>query len=189
MNIFEKYNGSLFGTKYPDSKFYGSNRKYATWFLGNNYQNATTYYGAYPPMYWKRIQTFINENDKVLHLFSGSLEKGNYIRIDMNPNMNPDIVCKSEDLHNHIEANSIDIIFADPPYTKADSNIGYKGNFPNKKQTLHSCYKILKPGGLVVWLDTCLPMFKKTEFEIAGTITIIISTNHRIRLTTIFRKI
>lgn len=189
MNIFERYNQSIFGKKYQESQFYGKERNYATWFLGNNYQNNTSYYGAYPPMYWKRIQTFLTETDKVVHLFSGSLEKGNYIRVDMNPDMNPDIVCKSEDLHNHIEANSIDVIFADPPYTKADSNIGYKGNFPNKKQTLHSCHKVLKPNGIVVWLDTCLPMFKKTEYKLIGVITIIISTNHRVRLVSIFQKV
>lgn len=189
MNIFERYNNSVFGKKYVESQFYGKERKYATWFLGNNYQNNTSYYGAYPPMYWKRIQTFLTETDKVVHLFSGSLEKGNYIRIDMNTDMNPDIVCKSEDLHNHIEANSIDVIFADPPYTKADSCIGYKGNFPNKKQTLHSCHKVLKPNGIVVWLDTCLPMFKKTEYKLIGVITIIISTNHRVRLVSIFQKV
>lgn len=189
MNIFQQYNDSIYGKKYPDSQFYGTDRKYATWFLGNNYQNNTSYYGAYPPMYWKRIQSFINPNDKILHLFSGSLEAGNHIRVDMNPDMKPDIVCKSEELHNHIQENSIDIIFADPPYTKADSDIGYKGNYPNKKQTLHSCYKVLKSGGLVIWLDTALPMFRKTEFKIIGTITIIISTNHRVRLTSIFQKI
>lgn len=183
------YNNSVYGKKYPDSQFYGSTRKYATWFLGNNYQNNTSYYGAYPPMYWKRIQEFITPTDKILHLFSGSLEAGNYVRIDMNPDMNPDIVCKSEEIHKHIEPNSIDIIFADPPYSKTDSDIGYNGYYPNKKQTLHSCYNVLKPNGIIVWLDTMLPMFKKTEFEIIGTITIIISTNHRVRLVTIFKKV
>ena len=183
------YNESIYAKKYPDSKFYGSGRLYATWFLGNNYQNASSYYGAYPPMYWKRIQTFIRPNDKVMHLFSGSLPKGDYVRVDMDATLEPDIVCKSEEVDSYIEHNSIDIVFADPPYSKADSQIGYKGNYPNKKKTLSAVSKILKPNGLLVWLDTCLPMFRKTELELVGVITIIISTNHRVRLVSIFKKV
>ena len=184
----ELYNESIYAKKYPDSKFYGK-RLQATWFLGNNYQNASSYYGAYPPMYWKRIQTFIRPNDKVLHLFSGSLPKGDYLRVDMDSTLEPDIVCKSEEVDTHIDHNSIDIVFADPPYSKADSDIGYKGNYPNKKKTLTAVSKILKPNGLLVWLDTCLPMFRKIELELIGVITIIISTNHRVRLVSIFRKV
>lgn len=188
MEFFELYNNSEYGKKYPDSKFYNK-RATATWFLGQNYQNATTYYGAYPPMYWKRIQTFIKPDDKVVHIFSGSLQQGNYVRVDMDKEQNPDICCKAEEIHNHIEHNSIDVVFADPPYSKADSDIGYKGNYPNKKQTLHSLHKILKPNGLIFWLDTALPIFRKTEYKLVGTIAIIISTNHRIRLTSIFQKV
>jgi hypothetical protein len=184
------YNESEYGKKYVMSKFYGDSvRQYATWFLGNNYQNTSTYYGAYPPMYWKRIQAFVKPNDKIVHLFSGSLEKGDYIRVDMNPDMNPDVICKSEDVDKHIQHDSIDVVFADPPYTQADSNIGYKGNFPNKKKTLHSIHKILKKDGIVIWLDTCLPMFRKTEYKLIAVITIIISTNHRVRLVSVFQKV
>ena len=183
------YNSSIYGTKYPESRFIGTTRKYATWFLGQNYQNSTSYYGAYPPMYWKRIQTFIQPDEKVLHLFSGSLPVGNYTRVDMDPSLSPDVVCKSEELHTHLPLNSFDIVFADPPYSKADSEIGYKSNYPNKKQTLHSVHKILKPNGLLFWLDTALPMYRKTEYNLVGVITIIISTNHRVRLVSVFQKI
>jgi hypothetical protein len=188
MNFSVTYDESEYGKKYPESKFNGTTRKYATWFLGQNYRNATSYYGAYPPMYWKRIQAFIRPTDNVVHLFSGSLAPGNYRRVDMDSAMNPDICCKSEEVDQHIPHNSVDIVFADPPYSKADSDIGYKGNYPNKKKTIESVHKILKPGGLLVWLDTALPMFRKTEYDLAGVITILISTNHRVRLVSIFRK-
>ena len=189
MDWSQRYDESQYGQKYPDSKFNGLARRQATWFLGQNYQNATTYYGAYPPMYWKRIQTFIRPNDAVVHLFSGSLTAGDYVRVDMDEMMNPDVCCRTEDVHNHIAHNSIDIVFADPPYSKADSDIGYKSNYPNKKKTISSVYHILKPNGLLFWLDTALPMFRKTEFELVGVISIIISTNHRIRLVSVFRKV
>lgn len=189
MEFADSYNASEYGIKYPESKFYGTTRRYATWFLGQNYKNATNYYGAYPPMYWKRIQAFVKPDDKVVHLFSGSLAKGNYIRVDVDEAMTPDVVCRTEDVDRHIDPNSIDIVFADPPYTVADSKIGYKGNYPNKKKTISAVHSILKPGGLLFWLDTALPMFRKTEFELVGVITILISTNHRVRLVSVFRKI
>jgi len=188
MDFSQAYDSSDYGRKYPDSKFYGI-RPQATWFLGQNYRNATSYYGAYPPMYWKRIQTFVRPTDSVVHLFSGSLAPGKYCRVDMDPDMKPDICCRSEEVDKHIAPNSVDIVFADPPYSKADSDIGYKGNYPNKKKTIESVHKILKPGGLLVWLDTALPMFRKAEYELAGVITILISTNHRVRLVSIFRKV
>ena len=188
MEFADLYNASLYGTRYPESKFYGTTRRYATWFLGQNYRNATDYYGAYPPMYWKRIQTFVKPGDKVVHLFSGSLAKGDYLRVDVDPETNPDVCCKSEEVDKSIPHNSIDVVFADPPYSTADSKIGYKGNYPNKKKTLSAVHSILKPGGLLFWLDTALPMFRKTEFELVGVITILISTNHRVRLVSIFRK-
>lgn len=50
MDFADRYNASEYGIKYPESKFYGTTRRYATWFLGQNYRNATDYYGAYPPM-------------------------------------------------------------------------------------------------------------------------------------------
>jgi hypothetical protein len=189
MSWSDLYDNSEYGVKYPESKFNGTTRKYATWFLGQNYKNATSYYGAYPPMYWKRIQTFLKPNDKVVHLFSGSLTAGNYTRVDMDSTMNPDVCCKTEEVDKNIENNTIDVVFADPPYSSADSQIGYKGNYPNKKKTIHSVHKILKTGGLLFWLDTCLPMFSKKEFKLVGVITILISTNHRVRLVSVFEKV
>ena len=186
MNFIERYNTSEYGRRFFDSQFQTGARGQATWFLGNYYRNATNYYGAYPPMYWKRIQTFIRANEKIVHLFSGSLCAGDYVRVDMDSTMNPDVCCKTEEVENHIEHNSVDIVFADPPYTTADSKIGYKGNFPNKKKTISSVHKILKPAGLLFWLDTCLPMFRKTEYDLVGVITVIVSTNHRVRLVSIF---
>jgi hypothetical protein len=32
-------------------------------------------------------------------------------------------------------------------------------------------------------------MFRKTELELVGVITILISTNHRVRLASVFRKV
>ena len=47
----------------------------------------------------------------------------------------------------------------------------------------------LNTGTNVVWLDQCLPMYKKTQFKIVAVIGIVKSTNHRFRVVTIFEKL
>ena len=51
------------------------------------------------------------------------------------------------------------------------------------------CYKILKPGGYLCWLDQILPMYKRELFKFVGTIGMVRSVNHRIRLVAIFQKV
>ena len=47
---------------------------------------------------------------------------------------------------------------------------------------------VTKPGGHLVWLDTCWPQHRKTEWLTVGRITIVRSTNHGLREATIFER-
>jgi len=51
------------------------------------------------------------------------------------------------------------------------------------------CFKVLKEGGILIWLDQVLPNYKKIEFKIIGRIGMVKSTNHRFRVITIFQKV
>lgn len=158
------------------------------WILGNDYRNTTRYYGAYPPSFLKRINAIFPDKQKVLHLFSGSLPKSkDYIRFDSNKRLRPDLVGDAQKLSWYFPANGFDLIYADPPYSKEDA-VKYGTKLPNRKQVLHECYKVLRPGGHLVWLDTVLPMFTKREFHWCGAISVIRSTNHRVRGCFIFQK-
>ena len=58
----------------------------------------------------------------------------------------------------------------------------------NRNKVIKECYKILRPGGFLIWLDQVLPMYRKDEFSIIGVIGMVKSTNHRFRVIVIFQK-
>src|ERR1043165_9417168 len=76
---------------------------YGIWVLGNDYRNKTRYYGAYPPGYLARVMALFPtgpqtlrdrglESTSVRPAFSGSLPAGQYVRLDIRPELEPEIV-------------------------------------------------------------------------------------------------
>jgi predicted SAM-dependent methyltransferase len=126
---------------------------------------------------------------KIVHLFSGSLsEDVKGIRFDVNQDLNPDIVGDAHELFKYFESNSIDLIVADPPYSEEDA-LHYGTPLIKRNKVVKECYKILKLGGFLVWLDQAYPMYRKEELRLVGTIGIIRSTNHRFRVCLIWEKV
>jgi len=151
------------------------------WVMGNNYTTKTDLYGAYPYGYLKRIYSlFPPIEDKTLHLFSGSIDD-KYDKVDFNIGI--DAESMSEILpHNHYER-----IYADPPYSVEDCE-RYGCCMVKRNVVFKECFKIMKQGGILVWLDQVLPNYKKIEWDIIGRIGMVKSTNHRFRVITIFKK-
>ena len=160
---------------------------YGVWMLGNNYRSKQGYYGEYPPAYLKRVTSLFPDCENILHLFSGSLKECIGIRFDINQSCEPDIVGDAEYLSTYFPDNYFSIIYADPPYSEEDAN-KYGRCMVKRNKVLAECYKIICPGGFLVWLDQVLPMYRKSEFTLIGTIGIIRSTNHRFRVVSIFQK-
>jgi len=124
----------------------------------------------------------------ILHLFSGSLPHTvKATNFDINRELNPDVVGDAHHLSNYFPDNEFDLIMADPPYTAEDS-IHYGTPMINRNIVVKECVKVLQPGGFIVWLDQVLPMYRKVDIELVGTIGVIRSTNHRFRVVSIFRK-
>jgi len=155
------------------------------WILGNNYRGSG-YYGAYPPQYVKRIMSLFPDAQRVLHLFSGSLPPGNYVRFDINPDLG-DVCGDAHRLSEYFAAGSFDLILADPPYSKEDAD-HYGTPMVNRNKVVSECAKVLEPGGFLVWLDQVLPMFRKDELHFCGAIGLVRSTNHRFRVVAVFRR-
>lgn len=162
---------------------------YGIWMIGNDYRNKTNYYGAYPHGYLRRVKALFPNSQKICHVFSGTAEKGywpNEISLDINPKLSPDIACDCTNIP--IKDNTFDLVLADPPYSQADAD-KYSCKMPNRKKTLHEIYRILKPNGYCVWLDVMMPMYRRSEFEMVGSIGLLRSTNHRVRMIFIWKKI
>lgn len=162
---------------------------YGIWMIGNNYHSKQDFYGEYPPSYLKRIMCLFPDCGNILHLFSGSLNsdvKG--IKFDINKDLCPDIIGEANELSKYFPKNNFDIIYADPPYSSEDAE-HYGTPLINRNKVLLESNKILSSGGFLVWLDQVLPMYRKDEFTLIGTIGLIRSTNHRFRVCCIFQKI
>ncbi len=158
------------------------------WNIGACYKG-TGYYGNFPYRYLDRIGSMFPDCKDVLHLFSGSLPSGDYTRFDigLHPDAQFDVKGDAQELSEYFKPDSFDIIYADPPYSQKDAD-NYKCKMPNRFKVVKECYKVLKPGGFLVWLDEVLPMYRKKEFKRVGEIMITRSTNHRVRAVFIFER-
>ena len=166
-------------------------RIYGIWLLGNDYRGSG-YHGAYPPNYVRRVAALFPDAradaQHTMHLFSGSLPKGDYLRVDLRDDVECDLQCDAQVLSSQVPVASFDIIYADPPYTNEDAD-HYGNPMVSRGKVIAECWKVLRPNGYLIWLDQVLPMYAKTHWSLDGVIGVVRSTNHRARLATILRKV
>jgi hypothetical protein len=162
---------------------------YATWLIGNDYRNATKFYGSYPPGYLERVDALFPDalSIRTLHVFSGSLPSSRAWRLDINPKNEPDVVGSVYEVAHLFPGQSFDLLLADPPYSAADA-AKYETAMVDRRRALAALAQVTRVGGHLVWLDTVWPMHRKAEWLTVGRITIVRSTNHRIRMATIFER-
>ena len=84
-------------------------------------------------------------------------------------------------------ADRFDLILADPPYSPADCEV-YGVKMPNIRRVMAELHRVAAPGATLVYLDTKWPQHKKTMWKTYGTIGLVRSTNHRMRLVSLFSK-
>lgn len=172
--------------QYPDSWPVGSRRWLsATWMLGNDYRGSG-FYGAYPPGYLKRMAPLFAGAPRILHLFSGSLPPGPYTRVDALRPAEFNIDAEHQLLTTFGPA-AFDLIYADPPYSPQDAE-RYGTKMISRRKVMAQCHSVLAPGGDLAWMDIILPMYRSDNWIHWGNITIIRSTNHRVRLVSLFKR-
>lgn len=163
----------------------GGDVLYGTWMIGNDYRNRSRYYGAYPPGFLDRVQALFPDWTEVLHAFSGSLPQGPYDRCDL---VQPaEYQCDVRELPTLAGNRRWQYVVADPPYTAEDAE-KYQTPMVNRGQATRALAQVTRPGGFLIWLDTVWPMHAKEEWRTAGRITLIRSTNHRVRLISLFER-
>jgi hypothetical protein len=209
--VTEVFENSLFGESvdgYMDVDYYNAHRDVASplmrtesgmitgfWMTGNDYHNASGYYGAYPPGYMKKMSLLFPRPDVVLHLFSGKTPKGSWgsypvkeVTCDIKEEVRPDVVEDAHHVDRSFEPGTFDLILSDPPYLL---NYEKYGTSPvNKKLVVKKCAPLLCRGGHLVWLDCIMPIWAKRDgWKLVGTIGLVQSTNHQVRVATILEKI
>jgi hypothetical protein len=166
---------------------------YGCWQIGNDYRNGSRYYGAYPRSFLRRVMALFpdvqDENrskPSILHAFSGSLPKGDYVRLDVKDGA--DVVGSVYDapkLFSH--ERRFRLVLADPPYSAADS-AKYGTGAIDRGRAMRALAQVMEPGGHLVWLDTVWPMHRKAEWHYYGQIVLVRSTNHRVRSVSLFER-
>ena len=171
---------------------------YATWLIGAAYGSATAYYGSYPRTYLDRVHALFPDAfmarppsapPDILHAFSGSLPPSpSYVRLDVNDELGPDVVGSVYDCaHLFPFPRSFGLILADPPYSATDAE-EYGTPMVDRRRVIEALASVTRPGGHLVWLDQVWPMHNKRQWVTVGRITLIRSTNHRVRLVSIFER-
>lgn len=123
----------------------------------------------------------------ILHVPSGSIPPGPYLRIDIRPEVNPDIIGDCHDIKALVGDRQFDLVLADIPYSQEDAE-HYGRPMVRRNVVLKSCLEVCRPGGWVVWLDQVLPLFSKAVCELTMAIGMVKSTNHRVRGVFGFRR-
>lgn len=176
-------------TGFPKSLFLADDgRIVGTWIMGNDYRVKSEYYGGYPAGYLKRVKALFPDKVRVLHLFSGRVDKSiiSGDTVDLNPELSPDFVDNAQTLV-HVPLKDYDLVLADPPYSVEDAE-HYQTPMVKRNAVMKTLGSRMTLGTHVVWLDQVLPMWKKTEFDLTGAIGMWKSTNHRFRGISIFEK-
>ncbi len=164
----------------------------AHWIMGNNYRaGSTSLYGAYPPGYLPRMAAFFPDAASTLHLFAGSLQRPprahRWVSLDRMLDDQRRPLVQADAAHLPFAPASFDLCYADPPYSAADAE-HYGSGMPDRRKVLRELHTVMQPGGMVVWLDTVLPMYRKADWDWVGVINVVRSSNHRVRNAFLFQR-
>lgn len=114
------------------------------------------YPGGVPLHLEKKLLAVLEKPQKILQPFGGRGENG--IRLDINPDVCPDILADAHYLP--FADDTFELVFLDPPYSDILSDRIYKTGKINHKKVSNEAVRVCRPGGYVVWyhmLATPLP--------------------------------
>lgn len=156
------------------------------WVMGHCYARANRgFYGAYPGNYLARVLTLFPDATRRLELFSGQTKPvPRTIRLDLNPTNRPSAVGDAQALP--FLNGLFDLVLADPPYSVKDAQI-YGCRMIVRHRVLREVRRVVRDNGYLCWLDTVRPMYRYQDWQQIGAIGVLVSTNTRTRLLSIFQ--
>jgi len=144
---------------------------------------ASKYKGGFPLYFKQNLVQLLGYPERILHPFGGMAEFGT--RVDLNPDVNPDIVADAHELP--FEDESWDCVVLDPPYSDAEADDLYKT--PPLRQAVYTreAVRVLKPGGwLCVYTDREPARPPRCNHTLR--IVVVLRPHHRARICGIFQK-
>ena len=123
----------------------------------------------------------------ILNLFCGMNKYG--FRIDIKPEVNPDLLADAHSFSDKIDGERFNLIIADPPYSTEESKKLY-GTPPIKyKKWTAECDKILEPGGLLmVYHKYVVPNPNPDKYSVVKRVFIGNRIMHIPRICIVFQK-
>jgi hypothetical protein len=125
----------------------------------------------------------------ILNLFCGMNTEG--FRVDINPDVNPDLVCDIHSLGKHMPliGRPFDIILADPPYSDEESKELYGTPRINYKKWTSEALQYLHIGGLfIVYHKYIMPNPDPQRYEVVKRVFIGNRVYHLPRVAIYFRR-
>lgn len=136
----------------------------------------------------KALYNYYPTNPKdILHVCSGSVDKKEGLRLDIDPQFSPDYLCNAEDMQ-PVEDNSFQLSFSDTPYNIDASDKYYGKAMINRSKVLKEMARVTKPNGLILILDQIMPVSPPKIIKRIGMIGVTSVPNLDMRILTILKK-
>jgi hypothetical protein len=117
--------------------------------------------GSYPAGYLKLLQKQGWWGEKRIHLCSGAVKDDGSFKVDIRPEMKPDLVADAR--ATGLPAESYDCVLIDPPYSAelAKTLYGTESHYSRVDDFIKEGVRLAKPGGLVISLSYNIPKLQK----------------------------
>lgn len=114
-------------------------------------------YGQYPRGLIKKLLPWLRcHRSEILHVCSGSLKKGEGIRVDLREAANPDYLADGRDMPMFADG-SVSAVMLDPPYSEAYARSLYGVEYARPSHLLREAARVVRPGGRIAIVHYITP--------------------------------